>query len=257
MNFIAMNRAAFNRDLENGYISNIRVMVKPTGAICHVDTINGISNLYNGTTHLVNDALSSALANAGITGWVLVHARDVPRITSKWLTYNLNKLPIEEWSCDLVVYTFGQDYDLTGKELPFEVKPLELEDLGLGISSILEKHSQDASFDGLLISALNKAKGEVFYKILPNRVTKAKVIAVGTGRGGKISSFIVETDHEGKKYIVNVGSIPAWVKDNGIYRYRNKFIGAEVDLSYTSFNPGDRLKNFSSPAITSVPAVDL
>lgn len=257
MNFTAMNRAAFNRDLENGYISNIRVMIKPTGAICYVDTINGISNLYNGTTHLVNDALSSNLANAGIVGWVLVHASDVPRITSKWLTYNLNKLPIEEWGCGLVVYTFGQDYDLKGKSLPFEVKPLELEDLGEGISSILDKHSQDPSFDGLLISALNRVKGEVFYKILPNRVTKAKIIAVGTGRGGKINSLIVETTHQDKKYIVNVGSIPAWIKDSGIYRYRNKFIGAEVDLSYTSFNPGDRLKNFSSPAITSVPAVDL
>lgn len=257
MNFIAMNRAAFNRDHENGYITNIRTMVKPTGAICYVDTINGISNLYNGTTHLVNDALSSTLVNAGITGWVLVHAVGVPRITSKWLTYNLNKHPIVEWGCELVVYTFGQDYDLKGVELPFQVKPLELEDLSIGISSILDKHSQDLSFDGLLISALNRIKGEVFYKILPNRVVKAKVIAVGTGRGGKINSFIVEVNHLDKVYVVNVTSIPAWIKDVGIYRYRNKFIGAEVDLSYTSFNPGDRLKNFSSPAITSVPAVDL
>lgn len=256
MNFIASNRAAFNRDHENGYISNIRVMVKPTGAICFVNTINGISNLHNGTTHLVNDELSSALTQAGITGWVLIHAKDVARVTSKWLTYNLNKLPLSEWADNLVVYTFGQDYD-KGIDLPFEIKPLEMEDIDQGISSILDKYSQDLSFDGLLISALNKAKGEVFYKILPNRVVKAKVIAVGTGRGGKIVSFIVECIHDDKKYRVNVSSIPSWIKDTGIYRYRNKFIGAEVDLSYTSFNPGDRLKNFSSPAITSVPAVEL
>lgn len=258
MNFIASNRAAFNRDFENGYISNIRVMVKPTGVICYVDSINGVTNLHNGSTHLVNDALSSALARAGIYGWVLVHARDVPRVTSKWLTYNLNKLPLEEWASSLVVYTFGQDlseYDLTS--LPFEVKPLELENIDDGISSILSRYSHDMAFDGLIISALNKIKGEVFYKILPNRVTPAKIVAVGTGRGGKITSLIVETNHDGKDYVVNVASIPSWIKETAIYRYRNKFIGSEVELSYTSFNPGDRIKNFSSPAITSVPAVDL
>ena len=86
------SKSDFYTRYNNGMLTikddTVLVYEKPTGALCTIVEDGGITQLINGTTRLINDALSRQLVAQGITGDVIIHHPGISRAVSRWLTYN-------------------------------------------------------------------------------------------------------------------------------------------------------------------------
>jgi hypothetical protein len=216
--------------------------------MCTVLNEDGVTQLINGSTRLINDALSKQLVAQGITGDVIIHHPILSRSVSRWLTYNLGNTKDLSWLNVIKVYTFGQKPTSTGVSVipitPYKITVKE-------IAGKISKLSIDNEFDGLVVGELFKEKCDRWYHILPNRTISAIVKSYTTANNNRIKSVVCEVIYEGKPYTIRVDKAPGWFREE-YYRYRGQLIGLKVNINYTSFIPGDRLTNFTSPAIKSV-----
>lgn len=169
----------------------------------------GITQLINGTTRLVNDALSRQLVAQGITGDVIIHHPGISRAVSRWLLYNLGKEQPAEWLNILKVYTLGQTPTDTGIEiLPLTPYKIKVRDLRAKIIDL----SRDHNFDGLLVGELFEESCARWYHLLPNRFIQGKVLSFTLTNHNRIQSLICEVPYQGKTYVIKVAKAPAWSK---------------------------------------------
>jgi len=231
-------------------IENDTVLVyeKPTGALCTVIDEGGITQLINGSTRLVNDALSKQLVAQGITGDVIIHHPILSRSVSRWLTYNLGNTQDKSWLNVIKVYTFDQKPNDKG----ISIIPLTPYKITVkAITSKVAELSMNNDFDGLIVGELFKEKCDRWYHILPSRFIQGIVKSYTTANNNRIKSLVCEVMYEGKPYLLKVEKAPGWFREE-YYRYRHQLTGMLVTIGYTSFIPGDRLTNFTSPAIKAV-----
>ncbi len=246
------SKSDFYTRYNNGMLTikddTVLVYEKPTGALCTIVEDGGITQLINGTTRLINDALSRQLVAQGITGDVIIHHPGISRAVSRWLTYNLGKEQPTEWLNVLKVYTLGQTPTDTGIEiLPLTPYKIKVRDLRAKIIEL----SKDQNFDGLLVGELFEESCARWYHLLPNRFIQGKVLSFTLTNHNRIQSLICEVPYQGKTYVIKVAKAPAWIKED-YYRYRHELVGKSVTIEYTSFIPGDRLTNFTSPSIKAI-----
>lgn len=226
----------------------VKAIRKPTGALCTVVNTDGCTQLLNGEVRLLNDALSAELVKQGVTGDIIVQHPAITRAVSRWITYNLGKEHDLGWLDVIRVYTFGD----VGKPGRIRVEPLVPFDLQISdIKSTIDRLSEDLEFDGLYVTAEGISLGTKTYHLLPNRYVTATILSVLTTTTNSIKAFICEIKHQGRTFHVKVTAAPNWLKRD-YYRYRHQLPGKEVTVQYTAFTPGDRINNFSSPAIISI-----
>ena len=221
---------------------------KPTGALCHVVQDGDCTQLFNGDVRLINDALSAELVKQGVTGDVIIHHPTISRAVSRWLTYNLGKEEPTEWLDVIRVYTFG-DPGTPGRVRVTKLEPFTLQHSEL--KSTIDLCSKSLEFDGLYIDAELTVMGMRRYHLLPNRYVTATILSVLTTTTNSIKAFICEVEHEGRKHHIKITAAPSWLKRD-YYRYRHQLPGKHATIQYTVFTPGDRINNFSSPAIISI-----
>ena len=246
------NKSEFYTRYNNGMltIENDTVLVyeKPTGALCTIIDDGGITQLINGSTRLVNDALSKQLVAQGITGDVIVHHPKLSRVVSRWLTYNLGKEQPKEWLDIIQVYTLGQVPTAPGVMVtplsPYKITVKELR------SKIIEL-SHNPDFDGLLIGELFQGVCERWYHLLPNRFITGTIKSFTLNARNRFQSMICEVIYDNRAHLIKVAKIPGWFSEEH-YRYRHQLTGKQVTIEYTSYIPGDRLTNFTSPSIKAI-----
>ena len=221
---------------------------KPTGALCTVVKDGECTQLINGDVRLINDALSQELAKQGVLGDVIIHHPTITRAVSRWITYNLGKEQPTEWLDVIRVYTFG-DLGTPGRINVVKLEPFNLKVAEL--KSTIDTLSKDIDFDGLYVTAEVTGLGDKTYHLLPNRYVEATIMSVLTTTTNTIKAFLCEIEHEGRKFHIKVSTAPTWLKRD-YYRYRHQLPGKKATVQYTAFTPGDRINNFSSPAIISI-----
>ena len=226
----------------------VKAVRKPTGALCTIVQTEGCAQLLNGEVRLINDALSTELIRQGVTGDVIIQHPTITRAVARWITYNLGKEQDLEWLNVIRVYTFG-DPGVPGKIRVEKLEPFELK--VSEIKSTIDELSTDLEFDGLYVTADVVRLGEKTYHLLPNRYAKATILSVLTTTANTIKAFICEVEHENRKFHVKITTAPTWLKRD-YYRYRHQLPGKEATVQYTTFTPGDRINNFSSPSIISI-----
>lgn len=255
------NRTHFKKHSITGRLSlpngKVTFYNKPTGALCTIEVVANLPNLRNGESRMVNDTLSCELVKRGITGDVIVHHRKLSRNVSKWIGHALNKVSPDEYMKDIVIYTFGQGATSMGDYPQLEVVVLMPEVTNVDVSSIVRAASVDDDYDGMLIVGNTDGKrhggGHDWYHILPVRRTSGRVVGLVPFKNvSRLCGLIVDVEYRGKIYQTVIRSIPKWLSGSDYYRNRHELIGRRVDVEFTAFTSGDRLKNFSSVVVLGV-----
>lgn len=253
MRITLLKRAAMVDDFKNKRLSDITIYGKPTGAVCTVYTVGTASHFINGNNHDINDVLSKHLTELGITGVVIVHHKKMARGVSKWLNYNLTHLDIDTWKDDIIIYTLDQSkYESDLVEIrPTAVYNVDLESVG---SVNDEMSRQTPNFDGMIVSANHETKGQVFYHLVPNRYIDGKIVALCGPEDGPLAGFVVSVNFQGMDHTVVIRRLPPWLTERdaeGKWQYLDK----NCIVQYTSYTPGSRICNFSSPILFEIPGI--
>lgn len=250
MRITLLKRAAMVDDFKNKRLSDITIYGKPTGAVCTVYTVGTASHIINGNNHDINDVLSKHLTDLGISGAVIVHHKKMARGVSKWLNYNLTNLDISVWKDDIIVYTLDQnkyESDLV------EIRPTAVYDVDLeSVGSVNDEMSrQTANFDGMIVSANHVSKGRLYYHLVPNRYIDGMIVALCGPEDGPLAGFVVNVNFQDMDHTVVIRRIPPWILERDVEE-KQKYLDKDCIVQYTSYTPGSRICNFSSPILFEV-----
>jgi hypothetical protein len=240
-----LKRGDFYRHYNNGQLrlvnNTITAYSKPTGALCEVRRTGDTTSLMNGEYRFVNSELSEYLSGLGIEGEVLIHHLTNSRNVPKWLTYHHHHSDFVDWSKEIKIFLFGQTPKKVG-HIPIEtLHPLEInvDDL----RQVIDKLSTDNNFDGLLIEA-ETIEGMQRYHMVPTRYCDGVISSVTDD--GERTKLVVDIEHNGMTYTTAVTSMTTTLQGM-VEQDHDSIIGRRMKIQYTTFVPGDRLKNFSSP----------
>lgn len=224
--------------LENNMVT---VYAKPSGAICEVRRVGETTSLLNGEYRFVNSELSNYLVSLGIEGEVLIHHMTNTRNTPKWLTFHHHHSKFEDWSKEIKIYVFGQVPQRAG-HIPVETlhpMTLNVDDLRERINAL----SNDANFDGLLVDA-DTVDGPQRYYMVPTRYCDGIVSSIA-GQDDQLK-LVIDIDYQGTTYTTAITSMTTTVRTR-LEESPETVLGKRMKIQYSTFVPGDRLKNFSSP----------
>lgn len=240
-----LKRGDFYRHYNNGQLQlendSVNAFPKPSGALCRVHRVGDTSSLINGEYRFVNSELSQYLSERGIVGEVLIHHLTNSRNVPKWLTYHHHHTAFDVWSKEIKIYTFGQ--------VPTTAGPIPIETLNpmmikvAQIRDVIDTLSNESNFDGLLIDT-KTLDGPQRYFMVPTRYCDGMINAVT--HEGERAKLIVDIEHNGDIYTTAVVSMTNTIQRQ-IEEDQNNVLGKRVKIQYTTFVPGDRLRNFSSP----------
>lgn len=239
------------RGINSGTIAGDEIVscwALPHGALCEVLEVDGVSVLRNGRNNTVNDVLSTALLDAGISGDVIVNSnKSIPQTISKWLTWWLST-QVEDSVAGLKplrVATFGIS---PTKELPFEVDVLNsFSSRADEVISMLYEKSMSDSLSAMLIK---RASGEC-YELVPVRH------AVGTVVSHTEFGYVLRMSNRSGATPVLVGRVSRRLNetlcDNDILPV--DLVGRKAQIQYTMSTEGPRLCTHKTPMLNRV--VDL
>lgn len=240
-----LKRGDFYRHYNQGAMrledDSIIAYSKPTGALCEVRRVGDTTSLLNGEYRFVNSELSDYLVSLGIEGKVLIHHLTNSRNVPKWLTYHHHHSKFADWSKEIKIFVFGQTPSRAG-HIPIETlhpMTVKVDD----IRGLIDKLSSDNNFDGLLIDA-NTIDGMQRYYMVPTRYCDGIVSSVT--EDDNRTKLVIDIEHNGEVYTTAVTSMTNTVR-NQVEARPDSLVGKRMKIQYTTFVPGDRLKNFSSP----------
>ena len=239
-------RATLNRHITTNQIvlddGKIKAFAMKTGALCTIYQTGNIINMKNGKTRFCNDDLSKFLYKQGVRGDFLIHHKTQTFGVPKWLTYSQYNRPFEEWSQDIEIYTLD-GVSNEGGMIP--IKPLDTFMVSPdSIKEVVDKLSKENSFDGLILSADTFDKQTNWYQVLPNRYCQGRIVDYGIEEDNHY--VIVEIIRDDEMYRAKIckftKTMSAELEDLG-----DNILNRNLKIQYSTFIPGDRLENFSSP----------
>ena len=240
-----LKRGDFYRHYNSGLMKLTDDLVlaypKPAGALCRVHRVGDTTSLINGEYRFVNSELGKYLTSLGIEGEVLIHHLTNSRNVPKWLTYHHHHTDFDIWSKEIKLYVFGQAPQKIGS-IPIEsIHPLWIK--ASDIKEMIDTLSNDAKFDGLLINA-DTYEGPQRYFMVPTRYCEGIVSSVFSDNGKY--KIIVDINYNGDTYTTVISSMTNTMRSS-VEGDHSLLIGKRMKIQYTTFVPGDRLRNFSSP----------
>lgn len=242
-----LKRVALVDDFNNKRLTDIAIFGKPTGATCSVYTVGAASHFINGNNHDVMDVLSKHLTNIGVSGPIIVHHKKMARGVSKWLNYQLTHVDIAQWADDIVIYTFDQ---VERKSDLVDVRPLKQYHIAYDdITNVNDELSrQRDDYDGLIVRAIHTQRGEQYYHLVPNRYIDGKIVALCGAEDGPLAGFVVKISFDGMEHTVVIRRLPPWLTERD-KESKSQYIDRDCIVQYTSYTPGSRICNFSSPIL--------
>lgn len=234
-------KAAWHKAVREGTISrdqNVKMWVLPHGVICELTRVGGMPILRNGNYDAVNSYLARALADAGISGEVLIYTtRVIPQTLSRWLTHWLSSDPDDRDTelGSVTVITMGQ---YPKKPLPFQVNVVEPVTMkASAVFDVIKQKSINNAISQFIVEA-----DETSYRLEPVRNMVGKIIDC-TKYG-----YVVRSP-SGHVFLASMISrrIQSQLKH---YNVRlDDLIDTEVKIEYTMFTEGNRLCNYKSTII--------
>lgn len=213
-----------------------------TGALCEVSRVGDAVNTKNGSARFCNDKLSLYLDEHGVSGTVIIHHKTLVYGVPKWLTYNQHRGDWNVWSKEIEIHTLA-GVNKPDAEIPIRsIEPISIDPFNH--KNLIEEMSEDTQFDGLLIEANTIDGRSGLYQILPFRYCQGRV--VDYNNDGEDKFVVVEIEHQSRQYRAKITNFTAKM-NSLIDDYENDILNRRVRIQYTSFIPGDRLENFSSP----------
>lgn len=247
----AQKRSTFNRKFKDGQLvtpaGRVEVTHVPTGAACTVELLEDTAILRNGRMTLINNELSDVLHMCGAQGDIIIHHTQINYGVPKWLTYKIHNEPFNEWKDEIVVYlTEPPKHPQYMAENPYGVKVMVLEKRQLKVEELTDAivdKSKSIYYDGMIVSCKN-IQGEVAkFHFLPQRYAQGRVVDIG--EDWVIAE--VKRSEDDQPHIVRVPSLSNAVKTYIDKNEKDNIIGRMLKVQYTSYIPGDRVENFSSP----------
>lgn len=224
--------ADFNRSTQ------VTVWTIGHGCLCTVKKVGGMHVLENGSYSAANSLLAKLLAEAGVSGDVIVYTNAViPQNTSRWLTWWLSTEPTydDPMLSALTVTTLGQT---PTKDLPFQVNVINPAVIRSDmVSSYIASNSKNPSVSQFIVELDGDA-----YRMEPTRMIEAKIIDC-TERG-----YVLRTSTN-YTFLTNMVSrrVQGQLKAQNLRP--EDLIGSTVKVDYTMFTEGKRLCNFKSPIV--------
>lgn len=239
-------RATLNRHIETNQIildgGKIKAFAMKTGALCSINKTGNIINMKNGKTRFCNDDLSKFLYEQGVRGEFLIHHKTQTFGVPKWLTFSQYNRPFNEWSQQIEIYT------LDGLEKPDGMIPIKPLDSFLvdpnNIKETVDKLSEDTKFDGLILTATTFDNQTNWYQVLPNRYCQGRIVDYNASADD--SYVIVEIHHDGEMYRTKICKFTKTMARD-LDELGDDVLNRNLKVQYSTFIPGDRLENFSSP----------
>lgn len=240
-------RATLNRHIETNQIildgGKIKAFAMKTGALCRIHKTGNIINMKNGKTRFCNDDLSKYLYEQGVRGDFLIHHKTQTFGVPKWLTFSQYNRPFEEWSQHIEIYTLD---GLEKEDSNIPIKPLKTFHVSLDdIKETVDELSEDATFDGLILTAATFDNQNKWYQVLPTRYCNGRIVDYNFNDGDE-DYVIVEIHHEGEMYRTKICKFTKTMSSD-LQEYGDAVLNRNLKIQYSAFIPGDRLENFSSP----------
>ena len=239
-------RATLNRHIETNQIQladgKIKAFAMKTGALCTITKTGNIVNMKNGKTRFCNDDLSKFLFAQGVHGRFLIHHKTQTFGVPKWLTFSQYNRPFDEWSQQIEVYTFD---GMEVKDSKIPIKPLDSFMINPDdIKATVDKMSEEIIFDGLLLTATTFDDQDNWYQILPNRYCQGRIVDYSASEND--SYVIVEIFHNDEMYHTKICKFTKTMSRD-LIKLGDDVLNRNLKIQYSTFIPGDRLENFSSP----------
>ena len=239
-------RATLNRHIETNQIKladgKIKAFAMKTGALCTITKTGNIVNMKNGKTRFCNDDLSKFLFAQGVRGDFLIHHKSQTFGVPKWLTFSQYNRPFDEWSQQIEVYTFD-GMEVTDSKIP--IKPLDSFMINPDdIKATVDKMSEETIFDGLLLTATTFDDQDNWYQVLPNRYCQGRIVDYSASEND--SYVIVEIYHNKEMYRTKICKFTKTMSRD-LIQLGDDVLNRNLKVQYSTFIPGDRLENFSSP----------
>lgn len=239
-------RATLNRHIETNQLilidGKVKAFAMKTGALCSITKTGNIINMKNGKTRFCNDDLSKYLYEQGVRGDFLIHHKTQTFGVPKWLTYSQHNREFSEWSKQIEIYTLDgvvkPDAEIPIKALPTSmVAPSD-------IKEVIDSLSEDTAFDGLIITADTFDGQKNWYQVLPNRYCQGRIVDYGSTEDDHY--VIVEIHYHGVMYSTKICKFTKTMSAE-LEELGDNVLNRNLKIQYSTFIPGDRLENFSSP----------
>ncbi len=238
-------KSDFYKDLNSNNLlledDTVEIFEKKTGALCEVNNIDGVPVLKNHNSQFVNNELAAYLIDCGIEGEIIIHHPGLNRNVPRWLSYKFTNEKLEDWADSITVFTFGKE--------PTKVGWISIEAIQPRIINVTDIHEvvcnlgkRDITFDGIYLNA-NTTFGPRRYYMVPLRYCHGKVVSCNQDADNPI--IIAKVNIHRNEHLIRIDSttntMQQYIRDGDI-------TGKDIRIQYTSYMPGDRLKNLASPA---------
>ena len=239
------------RDLEadtlNGLLKSTKQYIRFVSKPIQLDIYpNGNTLLHNGHATYLNSKMGSWLAKQGLSGVLFIAVPGPNKTADRWVNRFVNE-PIQNWLGNYHFYHLG-DPKLVGDR--FSAFPVTDDNINHRDTNTKYQKLYEDLWDGFLIVATTKKGETLYYRKLPSRSITGSIRAFVCDGSQRINGAIVIVNHSGREYTVKTASVPAWLRDAS--RRANEYLGRRCVINYTSFTPGDRVSNFTSPRLVSV-----
>lgn len=234
-------------DTLSGRIVSVKQYVRFASKPIQLDVYpNGNNMLHNGQATYLNSKMGNWLASQGLSGLLFISVPGPNRSADRWVSRFVNE-PIQQWLGNYHFYHLG-DPNLAGDR--FSAFPLTDDNINHRDTNRRYQELYDGHWDGFLIVGTTR-KGElVYYRKLPSRSITGSIRAFVCDDTQRITGAIVAVKHSGCDYTIKTSSVPAWLRDAS--KRANEYLGKRCVINYTSFTPGDRVSNFTSPRLVLV-----
>lgn len=193
----------------------------------------------------INIPLARELWDANVRGMIFINADTHIRNIVRWLKYQILSSDYAEWKSLVTISVYSRITDVQPCELTVNVMMPQL----INIDEIYQINlhwSKQEDYDGVIIPMPSVEYGLVHVHYVPNRIAYGRLLAYKHVDGQFIAT--VKIEHQGVTYIERVDRCSARFRkllDHGLDP-----LNQSVNIQYTSFVPGMRLSNFTSPILT-------
>lgn len=245
-------KAALVELIETGKIKDkIKCYPKPLGSLCSVSVCpeTGANIFLNNESEFIDSDFGKYLVEFGITGDIIVKTDGNVRGTTKWLNYNLNNVPFEEWYDKVVISQLGINKDLQPSALHVE----NINPIMIPYDQLYYRNNQLAkldTFDGLIVEATDIDNVNHQFYLVPTRYIQAKVLSIIKDESDNVKQLVIAVVHQNKSYRLLIENFTARTRAH-IDKYGIN-VDQSVTIQYTSFFGGNRLVNFASAILVTI-----
>lgn len=231
--------------------TELKCYPKPQGAFCNVSVCEetGANIFFNNESEYVDSDFGKYLVEFGITGEFIIKTSGNVRGTTKWLNYNLNNVPFEDWFDKLMISQLGINPNLKPSALHIE----NINPVMIPYNQLYFRNNQLAKFDdfdGLIVEAEDVHGQTHHFYLVPTRYVSGNVASVIKDKDGEITKLVLSIYYQNKRYILLINTFTA--KTKKYMETHGVNIDQQVTIQYTSFFGGNRLVNFASPILVTI-----